>query len=243
MSMGYLALEVRRAMRSPRFLIFTIGMPVVLFLLYVGIFNNNHDPKTVGVLMVNMTCYGALTAAMFAGSRIALERAAGWQRQLRLTPLSGGGYLTAKGVTAMLLALPGVVLVPLVASLFEGVSLDAGQWLRVTLGIWIAAIPFAVLGLLIGQVATAESMQPVMTVVMMVMALIGGIFIPIDAMPSGLLSVAKVLPSYWLGQIGRGAVTSDLSVSLGRAVLVLGVWTAALSVGVIRRYRRDSARV
>lgn len=242
MSVGYLILELRRAMRSTRFVIFTVGMPVVLFLLYVGIWGNS-DPTAPGVIMVNMTSYGALTAALFAGSRVALERAAGWQRQLRLTPLPGHGYLAAKGLTAMALALPGVILVPLIAALFEGVSLSPDEWLRVTLGVWLAVIPFAVLGLLLGQLGTAESMQPIMSIVMMVMSLLGGIFIPIDGMPSGLLSVAKLLPSYWLTQIGRGAVTSELSVGLGQAVLVLAGWTLVLGLGVVRRYRRDSARV
>jgi ABC-2 type transport system permease protein len=242
MSIGYLILEVRRAMRSTRFLIFTIAMPVALFLLYVGIFAKN-DGVAKGVLMVNMTAYGAMTAALFAGGRVAIERALGWQRQLRLTPLSGAGYLTGKAVTAMVLALPGVILVPLVAVVAEGVSLDLQGWLRVTLGVWLAVIPFAVLGLLLGQIGTAESMQPITGIVMMVMSLIGGIFIPIDGMPAGLLAVSKVLPSYWLGQVGRGAVTSDLSVSLNQAALVLAVWTAVLGLAVVRRYRRDSARV
>jgi ABC-2 type transport system permease protein len=242
MSTGYLILEVRRAMRSTRFVIFTIAMPVGLFLLYTGIWGNN-DPAIKGVLMINMTCYGALTAALFAGTRVAVERSLGWQRQLRLTPLTGGGYLTAKAVTAMALALPAVILVPLVAVLAEGVRLDAEGWLRVTLGVWLAVIPFAVLGLLLGQLGTAESMQPITTITMMVMGLIGGLFIPIDGMPSGMLAVAKVLPSYWLTQIGRGAVTSDLSTSLGQAVLILAVWTVGLSLAVTRRYRRDSARV
>jgi len=101
----------------------------------------------------------------------------------------------------------------------------------------------AVLGLLLGQIGTAESMQPIMSIVMMVMSLLGGVFIPIDGMPSGLLSVAKLLPSYWLTQIGRGAVTSDLSVGLGHAGLILVLWAVVLGVGVTRRYRRDSARV
>jgi ABC-2 type transport system permease protein len=81
------------------------------------------------------------------------------------------------------------------------------------------------------------------TIVMLVMSMLGGIFIPIDGMPAGLLSVAKLLPSYWLGQIGRGAVTSELSASLGHAVLILAIWAAVLGLVVTRRYRRDSARV
>jgi len=242
MSFGYLMLEVRRTMRSTRFLIFSIAFPVLLFLLYVGIFANG-DKAVVGVLMVNMTAFGALSAALFAGGRVAVERSLGWQRQLRLTPLSGSGYLSAKGITGMLLALPAIVLVPLIGAVVEGVSLDAGGWLRVTIGIWLAVIPFVLIGLLIGQVGTPDSIQPIMSLTMMAMSLLGGIFIPVDTMPSWLLNVAHILPSYWLGQVGRGAVTADLSVNLGQAVLVLAIWTAALGLAVVRRYRRDSARV
>jgi ABC-2 type transport system permease protein len=242
MSVGYLVLELRRAMRSTRFLVFTIAFPVLLFLLYVGIFAADDEAAT-GVLMVNMTAFGALTGALFAGGRVALERSVGWQRQLRLTPLSGAGYLTAKGVTGMLLAVPAVVLVPLVGTLAEGVSLSGTGWLRVVLGTWLAVIPFALMGLLIGQIGTPETMQPIMSILMLVMSLLGGIFIPVDTMPSWLLDVAHVLPSYWLGQVGRGAVTTDLTTSLGHAVLVLAGWTVVLAVAVARRYRRDSARV
>jgi ABC-2 type transport system permease protein len=174
---------------------------------------------------------------------VSLERSVGWQRQLRLTPLSGPGYLVAKGITGMMLAIPAVVLVPIIGVVVEGVSLDPAGWLRVVLGTWLAVIPFALLGLLIGQIGTPETMQPIMSIVMMVMSLIGGIFIPIDTMPDWLLNVAHVLPSYWLGQIGRGAVTADLATSLGKAVLVLALWTVGLGFAVVRRYQRDSARV
>ncbi len=245
MSVTYLLLEVRRAIRNGRFLIFSIAFPVLLFVLYVSMFADGQKDRAaiVGILMVNMTAFGALTASMFAGGRVALERSLGWQRQLRLTPLSGPGYLAGKGITAMMLAIPAIVLVPLIGAVVEGVSLDATGWLRVTIGIWLAVIPFALIGLFIGQIGTPESMQPIMSIIMMVMSLLGGIFIPIDSMPDWLSKFSHVLPSYWLGQVGRGAVTSTLSVNLSQAVLVLAGWTLVLAFGVIRRYRRDSARV
>ncbi|HEY7598146.1 MAG TPA: ABC transporter permease [Actinophytocola sp.] len=242
MSFGYLILELRRAMRSTRFMIFTIAFPVLMFLLYTGLYSGGHKSIT-GILMIDMTAFGALSGALFAGSRVALERSAGWQRQLRLTPLSGPAYLTAKGITGMMLAIPAVVLVPLVGALVEGVSLDATGWLRVVVGTWLAVIPFALIGLLVGQIGTPETMQPIMTIVMLVMSMLGGIFIPIDSMPGWMLDIAHVLPSYWLGQIARGAVTTDLTSSLGKAVLVLAAWSVVLAVAVVRRYRRDSARV
>ncbi|GAA3848086.1 MULTISPECIES: ABC transporter permease [Amycolatopsis] len=242
MSLKFLTLEIRRVLRAPRFLIFTVAFPVLMFLLYVGIFARG-DQDAVAPLMVGMTSFGAMSAALFVGTRVAVERKAGWQRQLRLTPLSGAGYLSAKAATGLTLALAPVVLVPLVGALTQGVSLGAGSWLRVTLGVWLAAIPFALIGLLIGQVGTADSVQPITQLVMLPMALLGGIFIPVEAMPHWLLQISHVLPSYWMAQVGRGAVTTDLSTSLGQDVLWLAVWTAAVGVAVVRRYRKDSARV
>ncbi|HVW40569.1 MAG TPA: ABC transporter permease [Amycolatopsis sp.] len=240
MNPKYLALEMRRVLRSPRFLIFTVAFPVLLFVLYVGLWGKDQPTKTT--LMVSMTAFGAMAASLTTGARVAVERNSGWQRQLRLTPLTGRGYLSAKAATGMLLALAPVVLVPLIGGVVEGVSLDAGGWLRVTLGVWLAAIPFALLGLLIGQVGTVDSTQPLIQLVLLPMALLGGIFIPVESMPGWLLKIAHVLPTYWMGEIGRSAA-GQASSSIGQAVLILAIWSVALSVGVIRRYRRDSARV
>jgi ABC-2 type transport system permease protein len=44
-------------------------------------------------------------------------------------------------------------------------------------------------------------------------------------------------------QLARPAVTTDLVVSLPQAAGVLAAWTVVLGALVIRRYRKDSARV
>ncbi|QWF77299.1 ABC transporter permease [Amycolatopsis sp. CA-230715] len=246
MSLTYLLTEIRRPYRQPRFVIFAVAFPVLMFLLQANVFVKADDPSrpaVVGVLMVNMIAFGVFAAAMSSGAKLAFERASGWQRQLRLTPLSGPGYLTAKTVSGMAVGLPVLVVVPLIGSLVEGVHLDAAGWLRIVLGLWIGGVPFVLLGLLLAQFGTPDSMQPVTMLVTMGMGLLGGVWIPIDTMPSWLHDVAQVMPTYWLTQIGRGVITQDLTVGLGTAALVLGGWTVVLGAAVVRRYRKDSARV
>lgn len=246
MRTGYLMLEARRSLRNPRTLIFTFVFPVALFLLYCGMYGDQTitPGSTVtfkGYLMCSMAAYGAFMAAMSTGGRTALERSTGWQRQLRLTPLTPIGYLLAKGAVAMLVALAPIVLVSLVGGLAEGVSLTAAGWVQVVGGVWLATIPFAVLGLLVGQLATADSLQPITMTLMLLLAFVGGIFIPVQIFPHWLQNVAQVLPTYWLAEIGHGAFSGDTRV--GTAVLVLAAYTVVLGVAVLRRYRRDSARV
>lgn len=241
MSVGYLVLEIKRAVRAGRFLIFTVAFPVLMFIFLSGVYGNGSaDQRTV--LMVNMTTWGAFAAALFAGARVAIERDAGWQRQLRLTPLTGGGYLGGKGVVGMVVALPAIILVPLIGAFGEGVHLNAGQWVQVTVGVWVSVIPMVLLGLLLGQYGTADSMQAITGVLMLILAMFGGLWVPLDVLPGFFSSVAHILPTYWMNQIGANAIGSGRE-HLSTAVLVLVGWTVVFGLGVVRRYRRDSARV
>ncbi|WP_158892759.1 ABC transporter permease [Amycolatopsis anabasis] len=246
MSFSYLGMEIRRTFRSVRFVFFGVAFPVLMFLLQANVFVKSTDPGyavIVPILMVNMMAFGVLAGAMSNGAKLAIERASGWQRQLRLTPLSGAGYLGGKAISGMLVGLPALLVVPLVGVVVMNVHLDASSWVRIILGSWLGAIPFVLLGLLLGQFGTPDSMQPVNMLVMMGMGFLGGLWIPIDGMPSWMHDISQLLPSYWLTQLGRGALTTDQSVSFGSAVAVLGAWTVVLGALVIRRYRKDSARV
>lgn len=242
MNPTYLKTEIVRTFRSTRFVLFAVAFPVLMFLLQANVFASG-QMDIAGVIMVNMMAFGTFSAAMTSGAKLAIERSTGWQRQLRLTPLTGAGYLGGKALSAMLVALPSLLVVPLIGVLFEGVHLDAAGWLRLVLGCWLGAIPLVLLGLLLGQFGTPESMQPLNMIVMMGMGFLGGLWIPIDGMPSWMADVAQVTPTYWLIQLVRPVVTDHLTVSLPVALGVLAAWTAALGALVIRRYRKDSARV
>ena len=97
---GYLALEMRRALRDVRYLVIAVAMPVGLYLLFAGLFGARGQ-RAQGLpqpaeLMVAMIAYGAMWAVFSAtGPRIAHERAIGWTRQLRVTPLSPASALSA----------------------------------------------------------------------------------------------------------------------------------------------------
>jgi ABC-2 type transport system permease protein len=245
MKTGYLALEAKRALRNPRFLMFTVVFPVVLFFIEGGIFGSSQVPGSsinfTTYLMASFGAYGGFMASMNTGARTAVERSIGWQRQLRLTPLTPRGYLIGKAAVGQVVALPPILLVALVGGLFENVHMSPVNWVLTVVGTWLACIPFAVLGLLVGQLATADTMQVYTTGLMILLGFLGGILFPVTMFPNWLANVAKVLPSYWLADIGHGPTVGYEQ--LGTAIIVLAVWTVVLAFGVARRYQRDSARV
>jgi ABC-2 type transport system permease protein len=232
--------EVRRILRSPRFLIFTVGLPLLYFLIFSGIYASDGG-ATVVVLMVMMAAFGAISASISVGGRVAAERHVGWNRQLRLTPLPGWGYLAVKAATAMVVVLPALLLVFGVAAVAKGVELGAGTWLAVLLAAWLSVLPFAAIGLLIGKAATPDSAQGMSTVVMLLFSLLGGVLIPAQVLPAAMVAVARLLPSYWIVAETMGqAFGTGLD---GQGVLVMLAWLVVVGALVAMRYRHDALRV
>jgi ABC-2 type transport system permease protein len=240
---GYLTLEIKRVLRAPRFILFAIALPTLLYLLQSGLYADTTVPGTdvkyKAYLLCGLAAYGAFVSALSTGTRIAPERSGGWQAQLRLTPLSSRAYLLSKVAVSMIVALPAPIAVALAGGLLENVHLSAGAWLQLTLGTWLAALPFAVLGVLLGLLASSDSIQVYAAGVQLGFGFLSGLLIPLNGFPSWVAQVVKAIPSYWLADIGHGALLGNENTAL--AVLVLGAWTVALSALVMFSFRREAA--
>jgi ABC-2 type transport system permease protein len=132
----YIRCELLRTVRNRRYVVFALGFPIVLYFLIAGPNRNESDLSGSGLsaplyYMVGLASFGAMNAMLSIGGRIATERTAGWNRQLRLTPLAARDYFRAKILTGYMTAV-GALLLLYVAGTTLGVRLDANEWLKMT---------------------------------------------------------------------------------------------------------------
>jgi ABC-2 type transport system permease protein len=242
-SLSYTRYELLRTFRNQRFLLLSLAFPLVLYLLIAGPNRHEHDLAGTGVsaplyFMVGLASFGAMNAMVSSGARIATERAAGWNRQLRLTPLSARAYFRSKIVNSYLMAGATIVLL-YAAGASLGVRLPAGKWLEMTGLMLVGLVPFAALGVLMGHKIAPDSIGPAMGGLVALLAFLGGSWFPITG-GGTLQHIAQDLPSYWLVQASH--------VSLGgqswgaKGWLVVGAWTVVLTVAAARAYRDDTER-
>ena len=242
---GFLALELRRSLRDVRYLVIAVAMPIGLYLLFTGLFGS-HGQRALGLpqsveLMVAMVAYGAIWAVFSAtGPRIAHERAIGWTRQLRVTPLAPASALSGKLLTALAAALPAMLLVALTAVVSHHVHLSAAQWLALVAAMWAGVLPLALLGLAIGYLAGDEIAFPLMMALYFALGALGGLWIPLSNMPHVMQDVGQVLPSNGLAQLGWRIAGGQAS--LLTAAIVLAAWTLASALAAILAYRRRGIR-
>lgn len=239
----YLRLELLRTLRNRRFLTFSLIFPVVLYVLIAGPQRHEHDIGGTGLsaplyFMVSISSFGTMMAMLSSGARIASERKAGWNRQLRLTPLTAREYIRAKVVTAYGVALLSLALI-YVAGASLGVSLPASRWLAMTGLILVGLVPFAALGILVGHLLSDDSMGPAVGGITALLAFVSGTWFPIPA--HGFLHVlSRGLPSTYLVQAGRVGIGGGAWGTTGW--LVVTAWAVALAALARWAYLRDTGR-
>ena len=240
---AYTRYELLRTVRNRRFMILALGFPLVLYFLIAA--PNRHEQNLGGTgisaplyLMVGLVAFGAMNAVLGSGVRIAAERVTGWNRQLRLTPLSTKTYFRTKVLTGYALALMTILLIYASGTLL-GVRLTAGEWVRMTALILVGLIPFAALGILFGHLLTPDSIGPALGGTTAALAILGGVWFPIGG-HGAMHYIAQGLPSYWLVQAAHIGVGGNGWGATGW--LVLAVWTVAAAYLARRAYERDTKR-
>jgi ABC-2 type transport system permease protein len=242
--LAYTRFELLRTFRNKRFLLFSLGFPLVLYLFIALPGRSEHDFGGTGIdlplyYMVGLASFGTMMAMVSSGARIAGERQTGWTRQLRITPLSTRAYFRAKVVTAYAMAATTIVVL-YAAGLAVGVRMPAGEWLQMTVLLLVGLLPFAALGVLLGHLLNVDSMGPATGGIISLLALVSGTWFPVP--DHGFLhDVAQALPSYWLTQASHVSVGGDGWSSTGW--LVVAAWTVVLVRLARFAYRRDTKRV
>ncbi|PZS24862.1 MAG: hypothetical protein DLM58_23800 [Pseudonocardiales bacterium] len=245
-TLTYTRLEMLRIVRNRQALIFSVGFPIIMYFLLAGPNKNSKDfLKAAGVAapqyyMVGLLSFGAMVAVLSGGARIAAERTIGWNRQLRLTPLTARAYLRTKILTGYLMVLCTVVLL-YAAGITLGVRLPFDAWVRMTALVLVALIPFAALGIALGHLLNDDAVGAAMGGGVSLFAFLGGTWFPITG--GGLFAnFCQLLPSYWLvqaGHVGLGASNPWGA----KGWLVIAVWTVACAAFAKWAYQRDTKRV
>lgn len=240
---GYLSVEIRRLLRSPGYLTSSVAMPLVMYLVMTNVFAGAKSDQhaTAVYFMVSMASFGAVGGALMNGMSVVQDRANGWLRQLRITPLPAGRVVVARGMTGMLVGLPSILAVCVLGGLINGVDLPPVRWAEVVVLLWLGTAPFALLGLGIGYLVSVQTAQPVTMLLNLGMSILGGLWFPTTLFPHTLQVISRFIPTSGYGNISRQIAFDALPHPTD--VAVLAAWFLAFAALAAVAYRRAGRRV
>jgi ABC-2 type transport system permease protein len=240
-NLTFLSIEVRRLLRNRRTVVVTLVVPVVLFMLFKA---RRSTPLggpefTAAATMIGIAVYGAMLAATSGGAMVSIERAQGWSRQLRLTPLRPAAYIAIKILVAMLLGLTSVVAI-YVTGAIDGVQMTTLTWVATGILAWAASLVFASFGLFMGYLLPSENVMQVIGPVLGVFALFGGLLVPLAFLPSVMQDLAPFMPTYGVASIARFPLVGGAFDPTWLFSVVL--WALAFAAAAVLLFRRDTRR-
>ena len=242
LSLTLLLLEIRRRLRNRRSVFFSVLLPVAFFLMFTTTDYSSTpygNGNVVANMMIGMALYGALMTTTGAGAAVSTERASGWSRQLRLTPLKPIAYITAKAIVGMLISALAIGAVYACGPLRHA-QMPARVWISSALIIWLGSLVFVAFGLFVGYLLPSDNAMQVVGPLMALLAFLGGMFIPLTP-GSTMDRIGSLTPMYGLHNLALWPMGGE-NFSWGWVVNVL-TWLAVFLGGAAWRMGRDTARV
>ncbi|MGY1637515.1 ABC transporter permease [Geodermatophilus sp. SYSU D00742] len=236
-----LAFQLRRVGRNRQFLFFTVLLPALFTVFFTEVLGGRAGSTAeyqayATTYLVSMMAYGALGAALAATIRVSFDRASGWLRQLRITPVPTASVVGVDVAVGMLLTLPSLLVVALAGGLVNGVELAVPTWVGLVAVLWLGSGAFVALGLLVGYSLDEKAAGGAVGILGVVLAALGGLWVPVQAFPESLSALAHTLPSYWYAQLGRDVVAEGVpSTTTVLAVAGFTAASAVLAAAVARR--------
>jgi ABC-2 type transport system permease protein len=232
--------ELLKAVRMPEFAAPTLALPIIFYALFGLVLSRGADAPRY--LMATYGIFAALGPALFAfGAGVAAERDQGLLALKRVAPMPPAAYIIAKLATSMIFTAVVVLALYAVGALFGDVRMPRASWVTLAFVHVLATIPFALLGLAMGFAMKGNVSVAVCNIVFLLLAVCGGLWMPIDFFPKIMRQFATLLPTYHLAEIALLVTGRDRPGTLGMhaaAVAAASALFAALAWAAWRRSER-----
>jgi len=201
--------EMKLFLRELMAAFFTLGFPLMVLLLFGGIFGNKPIPQFGGVGFVDRMVPGytamviGTTGLMSLAVVVATYREKGILRRLRATPLRPQTILAAQVFVHLLMTAIGMAIMVIIAEVLYGFRLQ-GSLLSVVPAFVLSCLSIFGLGfVLCGVMPTARSTQITSMVVFFLMMFLSGCVIP-QPLPETVQAYAQLLPLTHVVNLLRG---------------------------------------
>lgn len=228
------AFTLRRTLRDIRYIGFIVILPIIFYVMFTAIFAKNasvNDLAWSKYSLISMLSFGIVGNAInLLGTRIANERQDKWMDFIKVSPISSLYYNISFVITFLVISLLTMFLLFVTAFFWQGVTFSIMDYLGIAILLLLGSIPFLLFGVIVGYLGSAA--QPVGTMLYLVLSFLGGLWMPVAAMPDKIQGIAKLLPTFSLASLGWNFL-SNTSIVTPFIILFIYFICAVLVLAII----------
>lgn len=194
--------------RNLKSFILSIGMPVAFFLLFSGIWTADKTMTHEQVFLYtrrylfSMAAFSSLSFVLFSlPYNVQEDRLENRIRLLNFSSVSIRDYFVVKVIRTLLYFLVAVLTVFIVGYFARDVHLQMKDWLVEGSYLILGAMSFMPLGLLLSYTKSSETLSILANILYMGLAILGGLWFPVELFPDWMQKIAKFTPTYHFQEI------------------------------------------
>ena len=185
--------NIKEILRDPLSLIFLLGLPLLMEILFYFIFHNLTPQFEMKYIAPGIVVFSQSFITLFAGLLIATDRTSSFLTRLYVSPTKPFEFIF--GYTFALLP---ISLVQSVLFFLVGGIIDFSFWsVNILLGILLSAFTsllFIGLGIMFGSLCNEKSIGGIASVVIVGQSVLSGMWFPVEGLSEGFIIFMKVLP-------------------------------------------------
>jgi ABC-2 type transport system permease protein len=234
------------SMRNPRARFFTFIFPVLLLVIFAGLFGNGHT--VVDGARVSLSRYyvaGILALSIVTAAYASLvvtittTRQTGILKRRRATPVPAWALIGGQALSTLLVAAIMTALLLVVAQAFYGVGLSLAALVSIVLTVIIGTLSFACIAYAVaGLIGSPDAAQPVVQATILPLYFISGVWIPTAHLPHALQRIGSIFPIEHLASSAHLAtVHSSLAAAISaKDLALLAAWGVGAAIFAARRF-------
>lgn len=218
--------EVTKAFRAPSFSIPTILLPVGFYVLFGLLMTGAAGGSGPSYLLATYVVFAAMAPGLFGiGVTLAQERTSGWVDLLTASPAKPALFLAGRIAMALVFTALSSGMILLLAATIGKVELAFWRWIGLLLMSLFAAIPFAALGLTFGTLS-GKGASALANLFFLPMAVLSGLWFPLQVLPESLQVTASFLPAYHVAQMSLRIVQDAQPITWPTHISAVLLWIA-----------------
>ena len=185
--------NVKELVRDPLSLVFLVGMPLAMELLFYFLFHKLTSQFEMRYLAPGIVVFSQSFLSLFAGLLIATDRNSAFLTRLYVSSARAYEFIFGYALPLLPIALIQSILFFLVGGALDP-SLFSIDMLWASLLSLVPAIFFIGCGILLGSLCTEKSLGGVASVIIAGQSLLSGMWFPTEGLGGGMLALMNVLP-------------------------------------------------
>lgn len=185
--------NVKEILRDPLSLVFTIGLPLVMEVLFYYIFHGMTDQFEMKYLAPGIVVFAQSFLTLFVGILIATDRSSAFLTRLYVSRAKPYEFIISYALALLPITLFQSVLFFAVGGIIDGAIFGAGMVFAILLSL-PTSLFFIGLGMLFGSVCGERSIGGVASIAITGQSILSGMWFPTESLSLGITTAMKALP-------------------------------------------------